>query len=149
MNKKQNQTIAVFTAILLSFTSCKSKEEKVINRIENLSERIEKNGHNFDAEDWAEAFEDLEDIHEDMEDCEFTREERKEVGKADGRLTAIIAKEGAKSLGREASSFLKNFSTFVKGFQEGAQDSFNEEDINDIENEIKNTLKDIEEEWKE
>ena len=148
MNKRQILTFAVFAAILLSFASCKSREEKVISRLESLSERIDKNGHKFDAEDWAEAFEDLEDIHEDMEDCEFTREELKEVGRADGRLTAIIAKEGAKALGREASSFLRNFSSFAKGFQEGAQEN-NEEDFNEVGDQIMSTLKDIEDEWKE
>lgn len=149
MIKKHFFTIVFLIAILLSFSSCKSKEEKVISRLENLSERIDKNGHKFDAEDWVEAFEDLEDIHEDMEDCEFTQEELKKVGRADGRLTAIIAREGAKSLGREASSFLRNFSSFAKGFQEGAQENFKEENFNDIEKELNGTLKDIEDEWKE
>lgn len=149
MIKKHFFTIVFLIAILLSFSSCKSKEEKVISRLENLSERIDKNGHKFDDEDWVEAFEDLEDIHEDMEDCEFTQEELKKVGRADGRLTAIIAREGAKSLGREASSFLRNFSSFAKGFQEGAQENFKEENFNDIEKELNGTLKDIEDEWKE
>ena len=149
MNKRQILTFAVFATILLSFASCKSREEKVISKLESLSERIDKKGHTFDAEDWAEAFEDLEDIHADMEDCEFTREELKKIGRADGRLTAIIAKEGAKALGRETSSFLRNFSSFTKGFQEGAKENFNEEDFNDVEEELKSTLKDIEDEWKE
>ena len=149
MNKRQILTFAVFATILLSFASCKSREEKVISKLERLSERIDKKGHTFDAEDWAEAFEDLEDIHADMEDCEFTREELKKIGRADGRLTAIIAKEGAKALGRETSSFLRNFSSFAKGFQEGAKENFNEEDFNDVEEELKSTLKDIEDEWKE
>ena len=149
MNKRQILTLAVFATILFSFSSCKSREEKVISRLESLSERIDKKGHTFDAEDWAEAFEDLEDIHEDMEDCEFTREELKKVGRADGRLTAIIAKEGAKALGRETSFFLRNFSSFAKEFQEGAKKNFNEEDFNDVEEELKSTLKDIEDECKE
>lgn len=149
MNKRQILTFAVFATILFSFASCKSREEKVISRLESLSERIDKKGHTFDAEDWAEAFEDLEDIHEDMGDCEFTKEQLREVGRADGRLSAIIAKEGAKSLGREASSLLKSISSYAKGFQEGTQENVNEEDFNDVEEELKSTLKDIEDEWKE
>ena len=35
------------------------------------------------------------------------------------------------------------------GFQEGAKENFNEEDFNDVEEEFKSTLKDIEDEWKE
>jgi hypothetical protein len=147
MNNKQSLTIAVLAAIFLSFSSCKSNEEKVISKIERLSERIDKNGHKFTAEDWIEAFEDLEDIHEEMEYCEFTREELKKVGRADGRLTAIILKEGAKSLSRDVSFILKNFSSYFKGFQEGAQESFDEEDFSSIEEEITRTLEDIEDEW--
>ena len=147
MNNKQSLTIAVLTAIVLSFSSCKSKEEKVISKIERLSERIDKNGHKFTAEDWIEAFEDLEDIHEEMEDCEFTLEELKEIGRADGRLTAIITKEGVKTLSKNVSFFLKDFSSYFKGFQEGAYENFNKEDLDEIENEIKNTLQDIEDEW--
>lgn len=149
MNKRQILTFAVFAAILLSFISCKSREENVISRLESLSERIDKQGHTFDAEDWAEAFEDLKDIHEDMEECEFTREELKKIGQTDGRLTAIIAKEGVKALGRETTSFLRNVSSFAKGFQEGAQENLKEEDFNDVEEELKSRLKDIEDEWEE
>lgn len=149
MKKKSIAVLGVFIFALFLCSSCKSKEEKVISKLESLSERIDKNGQNFDAEDWEEAFEDLEDIHEDMGDCEFTKEQLREVGRADGRLTTIIAKEGAKSLGREASSLLKSISSYAKGFQKGTQENVNEEDFNDVEEELKSTLKDIEDEWKE
>ena len=96
MSKKRIQTIAVSMVMLLSFTACESKEEKVIGRLNSLSERVEKGASNFDAEDWAEVFKNLEDIHADMETCEFTQDELREVGRADGRLMTVIAKEGAK-----------------------------------------------------
>ena len=147
MNKKRIQTIAVSMVILLSFTACESKEEKVIGRLNSLSERVEKGASNFDAEDWAEVFKNLEDIHADMETCEFTQDELREVGRADGRLTTVIAKEGAKVLGRDVSSFLKNLSSFVKGFQEGSMENFKEEDFSDLRDQIMSTLKDIESEW--
>lgn len=147
MNKKRIQTIAVSMVMLLSFTACESKEEKVIGRLNSLSERVEKGASNFDAEDWAEVFKNLEEIHADMETCEFTQDELREVGRADGRLTTVIAKEGAKVLGRDVSSFLKNFSSFVKGFQEGSMENFKEEDFSDLGDQIMSTLKDIESEW--
>lgn len=141
--------IVAMAAIAFLLASCKSREEKVISRLDSLSERIEKNGQKFDAEDWEEALEDLEDIHEDMEDCEFTRAELKEVGRADGRLTAIIAKEGAKALGRDLSTVLKSFSSFAKGFQEGAMENCTEDDLNEFSDQINSTMKEIEDEWKE
>ena len=77
----------IITALVtsaLSLTSCKSREEKVINKLDNLSERIERNGSKFDAEDWEEAIEDFADIHEEMQDCEFTKEQLRELGKKEG-----------------------------------------------------------------
>ena len=149
MNKKHSLRIVVFAAILFSITSCKSREEKVIDRLDSLSERIEKNGHKFDADDWADVLEDLADIHEDMEDCEFTKEELKAIGRADGRLTAIIMKKGAKALGRDAFSILKTYGSYFNGFRKGIEDNYNSEDLNDVEEEIKNALKDFEDDWME
>ena len=74
MNKRQILTFAVFATILFSYASCKSREEKVISRFESLSERIDKKGHTFDAEDWAEAFEDLEDAEREISQLELSRD---------------------------------------------------------------------------
>lgn len=149
INRKIISVLVVAVAAISLLSSCQSYEDRVITKLNHLSERIDEDGKNFDADDWEEAMEELADIHEEMSDCEFTPEQLKEVGRADGRLTAIIAKEGAKALGRETSSFLRKFSSFAKGFQESAQENVNEEDFNDVEEELKSTLKDIEDEWKE
>ena len=134
---------------LLALSSCQSREEKVISKLDSLSERIEKDGSNFDADDWEEAIEDFADIHKEMQDCEFTKEQLRELGKKEGKVSAILAKEGSKALGREFKNFLGNFGAFAKGFKEGAEENVSEEDFNDVEEELKSTLKDIEDEWKE
>ena len=134
---------------LLALSSCQSREEKVISKLNSLSERIEKDGSNFDADDWEEAIEDFADIHKEMQDCEFTKEQLRELGKKEGKVSAILAKEGSKALGREFKNFLGNFGAFAKGFKEGAEENVSEEDFNDVEEELKSTLKDIEDEWKE
>ena len=138
---------ALFAMITLS--SCQSQEERVVSRIEKLSARIDADGKNFSPEDWEEALEELEEIHDDMGDCEFTKEQLKAVGRADGKLTIIITKQAAKAMGRDVGTLMKSISSYAKGFQEGAKENFNEEDFNDVEEELKSTLKDIEDEWKE
>ena len=142
----------IITALVTSalcLTSCKSREEKVINKLDNLSERIERNGSKFDAEDWEEAIEDFADIHEEMQDCEFTKEQLRELRKKEGKVSAIIAKEGSKALGREFKNFLGNFGAFAKGFKEGAEDSVSEEDFNEVGNEISNALQEFENQLKD
>ena len=142
----------IITALVtsaLSLTSCKSREEKVIHKLDNLSERIERNGSKFDAEDWEEAIEDFADIHEEMQDCEFTKEQLRELGKKEGKVSAIIAKEGSKALGREFKNFLGNFGAFAKGFKEGAEENVSEEDFNEVGNDISNALQEFENQLKD
>ena len=142
----------IITALVTSalcLTSCKSREEKVINKLDNLSERIERNGSKFDAEDWEEAIEDFADIHEEMQDCEFTKEQLRELRKKEGKVSAIIAKEGSKALGREFKNFLGNFGAFAKGFKEGAEENVSEEDFNEVGNDISNALQEFENQLKD
>ena len=140
----------IFTLFaMITLSSCQSQEERVVSRIEKLSARIDADGKNFSPEDWEEALEELEEIHDDMGDCEFTKEQLKAVGRADGKLTIIITKQAAKAMGRDVGTLMKSISSYAKGFLEGANENFNEEDFNDVEEELKSTLKDIEDEWKE
>ena len=141
--------IAFLSTIVLSLSSCKSREEKVISQLDNLAERIEKNGKDFDADDWAEALEDLEEIHENMEDCDFTKKELRVLGRKEGKLFAIITKEGAKAIGRGAADFLGQFGAFAKGFKEGAEDNLSEKDLKEVEEDISDSFKSLEEELKE
>ena len=134
---------------LLTLTSRQSREEKVISQLYRLSERIEKDGNNFDAEDWEEAIEDFAEIHEDMQDCEFTKEQLRELGKKEGKVSAILAKEGSKALGREFKNFLGNFGAFAKGFKEGAEENVSEEDFNEVGNDISNALQEFENQLKD
>lgn len=133
--------VTLFTVLTLS--SCQSHEECVISRIDNLSARIEANGKDFSSDDWTEALKELEEIHEDMSNCNFTPEQLKKVGRADGKLTAIIVSEASKSLGDKASSFFENVGSYVNGFIEGSQEHLDEHDFGDVENDLKSALKDV------
>lgn len=149
MEYKKNYFYAAFFVGLLCLASCQSKEEKVISDLNGLSEYIEKNGQDFDARDWKEVLEEWENIHQEMEECEFTKKQLQEVGRADGKLTAVFAKEGAKAFGRNFFSILEDFSLFAEGFQEGVmEDDHQEEDFDAIGDQIISTLKEIEDGWK-
>ena len=106
---------------ILFLTSCKPHEERVMDRLDNLSEKIQKNGEKWDVDQWADALEELEDIHYDMEDCEFTPEQLRALGRVEGRLTVIIMTEGAKKLGEGLVSFMEGAGSFMKGYQEGVE----------------------------
>ena len=146
---KSKLILSALFICLLVLSSCQSREEKVISKLDSLSERIEKDGSIFDADDWEEAIEDFADIHEEMQDCEFTNEQLRELGKKEGKVSAILAKEGSKALGREFKNFLGNFGAFANGFKEGTEENVNEDDFNEVGNEISNALQEFENQLKD
>jgi hypothetical protein len=129
--KKTLISISLLLAVI-TLSSCKSHEERVVNRIEKLSARIASDGKNFTPEDWEEALEELEEIHDDMGDCEFSKEQMREVGRADGKLTMIITKQAAKSMGRDFGTLMNSLGSYAKGFKEGAESEYDEKEFEDI-----------------
>ena len=113
----------IYIVLLVSFfvCSCKPHEERVMDRLNNLAEKVQKNGAKWNADQWADALEELEDIHYDMEDCEFTPQQLRALGRVEGKLTVIIMTEGAKKLGKELVPFLEGAGAFMKGYSEGVE----------------------------
>lgn len=128
---------------MLTLSSCASKEEKAINKLDRLSERIEKDGSKFDGDDWEEALEELADIHEELQDCDLTQEQLRELGKKEGRLYAVIAKEGSKVLGKHFKNVFGSMGSFVSGLKEGAEENFSEDDANEMENAINGAVEEF------
>ena len=92
MKKSALLILTVVMPGLLSLASCKSREEKTIDRLENLSERVEENGDKFDVEEWNGIMKELEDISDDIDDCNFTSNQRKEVGRLQTRFYKSVLK---------------------------------------------------------
>ena len=141
--------VFMFITCAATFISCRSREEKVIHDLKNLAEKVNKNGKNFDAYDWEDAFDDLAEIHEDMADCEFTPEQLLKLGKVDGQLSVIIMREGSRAAGKSVTDFIRSAGSFFKGFEEGSKESYEEnkdefERIgNDVESSINEVLKEL------
>lgn len=113
-------------------TSCKPHEDRVIDRINSLSEKVKNNAERWDADQWADALDELEDIHYDMEDCEFTKDQLRELGRVEGRLHMIIVTEGAKAMGDALVSFMDGAGAFMKGYQEGAASAYDPQEWKDL-----------------
>ena len=141
--------LSVTLIVTVFFTSCKPHEERVMDRLDNLAEKVQKNGAKWNANQWADALEELEDIHYDMEDCEFTSQQLRALGRVEGKLTVIIMTEGAKKLGKELMPFLEGAGAFMKGYSEGVEsmedysegefeklDSYINEEIEHLEKEL-------------
>lgn len=114
--KRLSLIISVIACFILC--SCKTHEGRVLDRINNLTEKVEKNYNKWDVQQWQDALDELEDINHDMQDCEFSTDQKKEVEKAQGRLTAIIMTKGVEVLGEELTEFINGPGAFMDGFQQ-------------------------------
>lgn len=150
MKKKALLTLTVLMLGLFCLTSCQSKEERAINKLEQLSERIEKNGEEYDVEEWSGIMKELEAINDDIDDCKFTSEQMEEVGRLQAKFYKVIMKNGSKLF----SGALSSFGSYAKGFKEGLLDGdFDENDLKeqfgDLENAFKEAMESFEDGIKE
>lgn len=140
---KLNKNLLFVVALITTFTlsSCRSYEESVINKLENLSDRVDKKSKDFDIKDWEKVFKDFADIHEKMEDCEFTQKQLKEVGRLEGRLSATIIREGAQAIGQSFSGAIEGISSLIKGIKQGVEE--NKDEYEDALKELIDTFKSL------
>ena len=81
---------SVFLITGFTLSSCCSREERVINRLESLCEEIEKNDM-FDEEAYEKYKEELQDINKEAEDCKFSQEKQAKLIRLSGRFVSGIA----------------------------------------------------------
>lgn len=112
---------------LMPLSSCQTKEERVINKLESLAERIDCDGEKFEKEDWEVVLKEYQQLQTEAADCKFSSEQLQELGRVEGKLTAVITREGAKSLGRSVGDFLQNGSQVLQGVFDGMNESLQKE----------------------
>ena len=128
MKKKSITILGIFIFALFLFSSCQTKEERLINKFESLAERVDKNSESFSDKDWEEVLAEYEALHDEAAGCEFTNEQLREFGRADGFLTGVITREGSKKLGRDLGKYINEGKQVIKGFIEGFSEGISSED---------------------
>ena len=121
MKLKSVFIIALLSALMLS--SCQTKEERVISKMNNLAERIEKNAETYDTEDWEAVLKEYQQLQKEAANCKFSSEQLHELGRVEGKLTATMTRESAKSLGRNVGDILQNGSKVLHGVFDGINES--------------------------
>ena len=127
MKKKSINLLGIFIFALFLFSSCQTKEERVINKFESLAERVDKKSDTFSDEDWEEVLAEYEALHDEAMDCDFTNEQLREFGRVDGLLTGVITREGSKKLGRDLGRYMNEGKQIMKGFLEGFSEGISSE----------------------
>lgn len=142
---KKIMMMAMFVASLMLLGSCASREERVINKINRLAERVEENSNKMDVEEITEIVEDLADIHEEMEDCDFTSEQLREIGKADGKIVAVLARGAASELGSKALKYLGGAASIASGALEGLNSNIPTREVEEAGEQVMSSLEKLKE----
>ena len=118
------KAIKVLTLCLLVafMTSCQTKEEKVINKMKALAERVESKADSFTESQWESIYNEFESLQTQTKDCDFTVEQLKEVAKAEAELTAAIAKQKAKELGTDINNAINEGKSALEGVFDGIKE---------------------------
>ena len=127
MKKKSITILGIFIFAMFLFSSCETKEERVINKFKILAERVDKNSDAFSDEDWEEVLAEYEALHNEASDCDFTYEQLREFGRVDCLLTGVITREGSKKLGRDLGRYINEGKQVMKGFLEGFSEGISSE----------------------
>ncbi len=107
--------------VMVLFSSCQSKEERIIGRLQNLTEQIQKHGDNMTSDEWEQIQADYSQIHQDLKsgDYEFTDEQLMELAEAEGSFIGACCEQGGKNLGKSLNNVLKVGAGFLKGLTGG------------------------------
>lgn len=114
-------TLCLFVTVM---TSCRSKEEMVISKINKLADRVEQKADSFSNADWEKALSDFESLQEEALECHFDKQQLKQFAKAEARLTAVFVKKGAGKLGDELQEVLDKGKEVLNGLLDGLRQGF-------------------------
>ena len=143
MKKNALLTLTAVMLGLFCLTSCQSREERTISKLEQLSERIEENGDNYDVEDWNGIMNEMESITDDIKDCDLTSQQMQEVGRLQAKFYKAIMKNGKKVFSSGLSKVFTNFGAYAKGLKEGWEiDSLDENGLEEQFDELEDAFKD-------
>lgn len=120
---KKNLFIAILLCVLtLSITACQSKEDKVLSDLESVYNRLN-DSENFTDADWTE----YEVIHKEAQTCEFSYEQKKELGRIEGKILSKITERKSEELGSEIGDLINSGGAIIGGFLEGLQEELEKE----------------------
>ena len=113
--KKAIKVLAL--CLLVAFlSSCQTKEEKVINKLQALAERVDSKSDSFSDSDWDNVCTEFEALQTQTKECDFTAEQLKDVAKAEAELTAAIAKHKTLEVIEEGKNVVNGI---LDGIKEG------------------------------
>lgn len=128
MNRK---IFLIMTIVLgaLMMVSCKSKEEKVIDSLKSITEKVEKEGGSWNSEQWDKAINEIEEINNYAQTCNFSSDQIREMGRLEGRLSGALIQAYSKAFASELGVYMEAAGAFLDGLDESAGGLFDDFDF--------------------
>ena len=118
-------TLCLFVAFL---TSCQTKEEKVINKMNALAERIENQTDSFTEEQWDAINDEFEALQDVAKECKFTTEQKTAYAKAEAEVSAAIIKQRAKEVTSDIKDAVEEGKEVLNGIFNGIKEGMGVEE---------------------
>lgn len=129
--------IKSFITILAAFVFATSCSYSASEDFSSLADELEANSANYTVEDWENVIYQYEGILEEMQNHDIAPEERREIGRQQGRCLAYITKGYAIIAAKEGINDLNQLKGMIEGFTEGLGRA------DDIENSVNNLFNDL------
>ena len=114
---------------LFAAVSCVTNKS-TIDELTSLQEELEQNYEVYEEKDWKEFSHRYEELEEEMSHREYTVEERKQIRKVQGKITAIMAKRTLNDFKSQLENLpsllqqvLEETDGFLQGLNEGLQEN--------------------------
>ena len=122
MNIKKTIKALTLCLLLAVMSSCQTQEEKVISKMQALAERVENKAESYNDEEWKNVINEFEALQKQAKECDFSKEQLKELAKAEAELTTAIAKQGAKKVGNDINDLIDEGKEVINGIKEGIKE---------------------------
>ena len=124
------KAIHVLTLCLLMayMSSCQTQEEKVISKLQALTERVESKSETFSDEEFNNVINEFEALLQQAKECDFTTEQMKELTKVKGELSIAIDKQVSKKIGKDIYEAIDEGMEAIEATHESIKEGLSGED---------------------
>lgn len=108
--------VLAFSLLVVFMASCQSKEDRVIEQMNALADRIENQTESFTNEEWEAIDAEFETLKSLAEECNFNSEQKEAYTKAKTEVITARTKKKAKDLYDDGKGV---FNGIIDGIKEG------------------------------
>lgn len=119
---KKALKVMALCLLVIFMASCQSKEDKVINKMNALAERIENQTESFTDAEWDAINTEFEALQDAANECSFTSEQKTAYAKAEAEVSAAIVKQRANEAVNDFKDAVEEGKEVFNGILDGVKE---------------------------